>query len=121
MVVDELDALRSTHSSCKTLAFADISTKMILVTDTSSNLPREALDALCSEAALVLGTNGKIALGAHPSQAALMADKKSVRVFLRAANEPSDVLCCVCGPNVDVDKFVANATDCLNRISSGGA
>jgi hypothetical protein len=94
---------------------------MILVTDTGSSLPREALDALCAEAALVLGLNNKVTLGTQPSQVALLAGKSSVRVFLRASDEPSDVLCCVCAPDVDVDKFIASATDCLDRISSGHA
>lgn len=119
MVVDELDTLRDTNEGCQTLAFADLSTRMILVTDTGSSLPREALDALCGQAALVLGAGSKVVLGAQPSQTALLANKTSVRVFLRATDEPNDVLCCVCAPNVDVDKFVARASECLNRISNG--
>ena len=31
----------------------------------------------------------------------------------------NDVLCCVCAPNVNVGKLVANATACLERISNG--
>lgn len=119
MVVNELDTLRETNRGCQTLAFADLSTQMILVTDTESNLPREALDALCSQAAFMLGAKGKIAIGAKPGTTAVLANKSSVHVFLRALDEPNDVLCCVCAPNVDVGKFVANATECLNRISSG--
>lgn len=119
MVVDELDSLRDTHAGCETLAFADLSTQMILVTDTNSRLPREALDALCAQAAKLLGSKGKVALGENPGTLALLANKSSVRVFLRASDEPNDVLCCVCAPNVDVDKLVADASECLQRISSG--
>ena len=121
MVVDELNALKNTQDACKTIAFADLSTRMILVTDTASNLPREALDALCGQAALALGTKGKVALGEQPCQTALVANKSSVRVFLRAPDEPNDVLCCVCTPNVDVDSFVTSASECLNRISNGNS
>jgi hypothetical protein len=119
MVVNELDTLREASSGCDAIAFADLSTRMILVTDTQSNLPREALDALCLQASSVLGVSGKIALGAHPSRVALLAEKSTVRLFLRAANEPDDVLCCVCTPNIDIDKLVEDATACLNRISGG--
>jgi len=121
MVVDELDALRDTQDACRTIAFADLSTRMILVTDTASNLPREALDALCRQAATMLGTRSKVVLGVRPSQTALLANKSSVRVFLRSPDEPNDVLCCVCTPNVDLDKFIASASECLNRISNGNA
>lgn len=121
MVVDELDRLRKTSTGCQTIAFADLSAQMILVTDTQSTLRREALDALCEQAAFLLGEGDSLALGNHTSQLALMADRSSLRLFLRASNEPNDVLCCVCTSDLDVDKFVADATDCLNRISSGNS
>lgn len=119
MVVDELDALRERFEGCSAVAFADLSTKMILVTDSRSNLRREALDALCEEAALLLGANGKPALADKPSGMASVASTSQLRVFLRAENEPNDVLCCICGPKMDADKFVAHACACLDRISSG--
>ncbi len=119
MVVDELDALREKYEGCAALAFADLSTKMILVTDSGSNLRREALDALCAEAALLLGANGKPALADKPSDLASVASTTQLRVFLRAEQEPNDVLCCICGPKMDADAFVADACACLDRISSG--
>lgn len=119
MVVKELDTLRAASVGCQAIAFADLSTRMILVTDTQSKLPRETLDALCVQAASVLGTHEEIGLGTHPSQMALLAEKTTVRLFLRASDEPDDVLCCVCDPDVNVDKLVAEATACLNRVSGG--
>jgi len=119
MVVDELDALREKYEGCTALAFADLSTKMILVTDSGSNLRREALDALCAEAAVLLGANGKPALADRPGDMASVAVTGQLRVFLRAAQEPNDVLCCICGPGMDADAFVADANACLNVISGG--
>ena len=119
MVVNELDTLLAASVGCQAIAFADLSTRMILVTDTRSKLPRETLDALCVQAATVLGAHGKIGLGANPSRLALLAEKTSVHLFLRASDEQDDVLCCVCAPDVNVDKLVDEATKCLNRISGG--
>ncbi|EBA13758.1 hypothetical protein [Roseobacter sp. CCS2] len=119
MVVDELDALRERFEGCTALAFADLSTKMILVTDSNSNLRREALDVLCAEAALLLGANGTPALGEQPSDRAAVASASQLRVFLRSEQEPNDVLCCICLPNLDADAFVTDAAACLDRISGG--
>ncbi len=119
MVVDELDAFRTANPGCEMLAFADLSTHMILVTDSGTKHPREVLDALCNEAATLLGGKGTPVLGEVPSNAAVWATQASLRIFLRAPEEPNDVLCCVCAPNVNVGKLVANATACLDRISNG--
>ena len=119
MVVDELDALKNGDAACEMIAFADLSTKMILVTDSAASRPREVLDALCHEAATLLGGRNAPILGTKPVNSAIWATQSSVRVFLRAPGEPNDVLCCICAPNVNVGKFVARAAQCLDRISNG--
>ncbi|MGJ8622129.1 MAG: hypothetical protein ACSHW1_05075 [Yoonia sp.] len=119
MVVEELDQLRDAYEGCQLIAFGDLSTQMILITDSQSNLTREALDQLCAQASLVLGSGKKVALGTQPSQKALLSDATSLRVFLRASAEPHDVLCCLSTPDLDVERFVADADACLRRISEG--
>lgn len=119
MVVDALDALQGSFAGCETLAFADLSTQMILVTNTDASARRETLDMLCSEATLSLGTKGKIAIGSDPSITAIVAAHDQLRVFLRASQEPTDVLCCVCQPGFDVTEFLPAARACLEKISSG--
>ncbi|MCK0095854.1 hypothetical protein MWU60_09780 [Yoonia sp. F2084L] len=119
MVGSELDALRNKFSGCRALAFADLSTKMILITDSDSNLRREALDALCGEATVLFGAKGKPALGERQSNAACVASPSAFRAFVRAADEPNDVLCCICDPKVDAAAFVTEARACVDRISRG--
>jgi len=119
MVVDDLDALQSKFPSCETVAFADLSTQMVLVTNTDSNQRRETLNMLCAEAAVALGSNKRPAFGDTPSSAAFIATKDQLRIFLRAPDEPADVLCCVCKPDVDVASFLSDARPCLEKISSG--
>lgn len=120
MVVDELDALHGRFDACDTLAFADLSTQMILVTNTDTSYRRETLDALCAEAALTLGAEKKLPFGDVASKAAFVASKDQMRIYLRAADEPTDVLCCVCKTDVDLDAFLKDARPCLDKISSGG-
>ena len=119
MVSDDLDALHSKFPACETLAFADLSTNMILVTNTDSPHQREALDTLCAEAALTLGPAGSPAIGESPSDAAFIATKDQIKIFLRAETEPSDVLCCICAPDLDIPAFLSEARPCLHKISGG--
>ncbi len=119
MVVEDLDALHGKFAGCDTLAFADLSTQMILVTNSDTAYRREALDKLCAEAALALGTKKKRGLGDTASDTAFIATKDELRIFLRAPTEPADVLCCVCKPDVDIPSFLSDARPCLEKISSG--
>ncbi|MEJ6402970.1 hypothetical protein [Yoonia sp. 2307UL14-13] len=119
MVVEDLDALQGKFDGCETLAFADLSTQMILVTNSDTDYRREALDRLCAEAALALGTKKKLAMGDTTSSAAFIATKGQLRIYLRATGEPADVLCCVCKPDMDVASFLSDARPCLEKISSG--
>ena len=121
MVVDELDTLREQFDGCETLAFADLSTQMILVTNSGSSLRREALDNLCAEAALLLGTKGEVPLGHNTTNNAVVLNGRSVRIFVRNAAEPSDALCCICGPQTDIAGLAAAANACLNRILANDA
>ena len=119
MVVDALDALQNKFAGCETVAFADLSTQMILVTNSETQYRRETLDMLCAEAALALGSKNKPMLGDQAGDAAFVATRNQLRIFLRASQEPSDVLCCVCAPDIDIAGFLSDARPCLEKISNG--
>jgi hypothetical protein len=119
MASEELDALHSQFPKCETLAFADLSTDMVLVTNTDAPLQREALNALCADAAKSLGKPGSPNFGDGQSDTALIATRDQLTIFLRASDEPSDVLCCVCQPDIDVSSFLTAARPALQKISSG--
>lgn len=119
MVADALNALHDSFAGCETIAFADLSTQMILITNTATSHRRETLDSLCAEAALTLGGSRKVAVGTAPSTTAIVTGPEQLRVFLRAEKEPSDVLCCVFQPGLDVAAFLPAARACLEQISSG--
>lgn len=118
MVSSALDTLKEGFSDCATLAFADVSTRMVLVTDSSSNQPREAIDQLCAEAAVLLGQNGKAALGGDGTDMAMVTHGDRIHIFLRARNEPTDILCCNVSAHIPVVDFLQAARDTLEQISS---
>ena len=115
-----LDQLKDQYPGCETLAFADLSTQMVLLSNADSSLPREALDALCAEAALVFGTKSAPAVGDTPATTALIATPALLRIYLRDIEEPSDALCCICRHDIPLDAFVNDARACLERISQDG-
>ena len=119
MATEDLDTLQSQFPECETLAFADLSTDMILVTNTNAPLQREALNALCADAAKSLGKPGSPNFGDGQSNTAMVATRDKLTIFLRADGEPADVLCCVCQPTINVSAFLGAARPTLQKISSG--
>lgn len=114
-----LDLLHDQYPGCETLAFADLATQMVLISNTQSPLSREGLDALCAEAALVFGADNAPAIGDNPAGQVLVATARHLRIYLRTISEPHDALCCVCDHDIPVDAFMRDALSCLHRISYG--
>lgn len=119
MVADALDRLHDEFPTCDTLAFADLSANMVLITNSETTFRREGLDSLCAEAALAFGDEGAPALGDHPAMTAIVATRDHLRIYIRDAQEPTDALCCVCSHDIDLDSFLKNARACLEKISHG--
>jgi hypothetical protein len=119
MVADALDKLHDKYPGCETLAFADLSTNMVLITNSNTSFRREGLDSLCTEAALAFGTGGRPAIGDTGAMTAFVATRDHLRIYLRSAQEPTDALCCVCSHDVAVDSFLKDARACLEKISNG--
>lgn len=119
MATEDLDALHAQFPLCETIAFADLSTEMILVTNSETPHQREALNALCEDAVKSLGKPGTPNFGDAESDTALVATRDRLTLFLRAAEEPTDVLCCISKPNLDVAAFLNAARPILQKISGG--
>ncbi|MBM7067981.1 hypothetical protein [Actibacterium sp. 188UL27-1] len=120
-VSDELDSLRSAFPDCQTVAFADLSSRMILKTSSAQKTPQELMDRLCEEAVSIFGDIGSnLSLSDDTDAAqAVVFTSTSLKIFLRGAQEPADILCCVCSPSIDVDSFLRHAQPALDRISQG--
>ncbi len=119
MVADALDRLHDKYPGCETLAFADLSTNMVLITNSTTTFRREGLDSLCTEAALAFGTSGAPAIGDTAAMTAFVATRDQLRIYLRHAHEPNDALCCVCSHDLAIDSFLEDARACLQEISHG--
>jgi len=119
-IAAEINKLREKFDGCALVAFADISSKMVLLKSSVKKIPQENLDYLCAEAAAMF--NGAAAqLNKHAAPiTAIVADGDKSNIYLRNKAESDDVLCCVCGPDVDLTAFLASARSHMIQIAPGG-
>ncbi|WP_104008465.1 hypothetical protein [Jhaorihella thermophila] len=103
-VTERLEEIRRTTEGCSVVALADLSTRLVLCAACSDKPPQERLDRLSIRAADLL---------ARPSlpgaDVASVVAGSCTEVFVRSAADADDVLCCVCGPNVDISELVRRA------------
>ncbi|MFP7675474.1 hypothetical protein ACG74X_19160 [Marivita sp. S0852] len=110
MVRQALDAVCETFEGCETLAYADLSTQLVLATNGNNTQAQDGLNALCEEAALMLD-------GGHIG---IVGTQTGFRLFLRDFDEPNDGLICLCTLQTDMDGLLPAARKCLSQIASGG-
>ncbi|MEM6407972.1 MAG: hypothetical protein AAF700_06085 [Pseudomonadota bacterium] len=102
-----LDLLCEEVTGCKTAAFVDLSTRMVLVTNGANTESQDTLNAMCQEAELMLvgGDTAMVATNGH------------MRLYLRGEREPNDALCCVCAMDTNFSELIAKAKSSLSEIS----
>lgn len=118
-VIDSLGALVKAYPQARLVAFADLSSSMILASQGPRMVTQEHLELLCKQArssfddplfSLSLEAFGE------PHAAVLLGDEE-VKVFMRSEVEPSDALCCVCRHDIDLGGFVEKLRETLDSIS----
>ena len=115
MVAEKLTELCDTVDGCDTAAFADISTKMVLVSVPETELTRDAWNEICLEAALTME------VGRASMKVGYLATEEQTKVFIRSQEEPNDLLICLCKPTVDLGALIASADTCLADIAAHGS
>lgn len=113
MQTQDLDSLVEKHPDCIIAAYADIGTGITLLTNSVRAFPREALDEMCVEAALTLGIVDAPPLGSATCTEAIKAAKSALHVYLRAPDDPTDALICLCRPTISLALFLEDARACL--------
>ncbi|MEM9970415.1 MAG: hypothetical protein AAF762_04890 [Pseudomonadota bacterium] len=118
-----LDDMRSEVAGCDLVAFADLSSQMVLCTSSATKRAQEEIDALTGAASLTL--EGAVADGAGaltggaPATAVTMT-QADLHVFLRNPAAANEALICVCAPDADVSKIVDCGRATLDRIVAQG-
>lgn len=121
-VTESLGAVVKAFPQARLVAFADLSSRMILSSSGTLSTTQEYLDKLCDQArasfddplfALSVEAFGE------PNGAVVMGPE-NVRVFLRSEVEPADALCCICDHSIDLPAFVTKIRATLESITQGG-
>ncbi|MDA8747213.1 hypothetical protein N9M66_03275 [Litoreibacter sp.] len=115
-ISDSLDALRGKFSGCLTVAYADISTGMVLSASAQAHLNQEHLDALCTTASEMLAGGTARRFSAvlagdqeEDIQQAIIFESSEVGLFYKSTSSPNEALCCACLPDIDLAEFSRQA------------
>jgi hypothetical protein len=118
MSADALKMLIEGHPALRAVAFADLSTRMVLISESRTPMLREAFQALCLRGGALLSAVDSDPIDpATACDTALVVEDEDIGVFLRVPGAPSDALCCLCEPTIEIDGFLADARDCLDRLA----
>ena len=125
MTVDEaLETLRSEIPGCTLVAFADLSSRLVLSSSSVSQPAREEVDALSD--AVYQALDGALAEGAQPMWndeaakpgMAMLLTSSEARVVLRSTTAANEALICVCEPNADFRHVLNCGRQALDRIAA---
>lgn len=115
MQAELINTMTDHYPECLIAAYADLSTRVSLLTAGPVDVPREALDELCTEAAITLGTPEAPAFGADACHVAIKMVDHAVFVYMRTAEDPTDAYLFMCRPEVDLDGFIKTAQAGLSQ------
>lgn len=121
-VIESLGAVVKAFPQARLVAFADLSSRMILSSAGSLATTQEHLDRLCDQARASFDDplfSLSVEAFGEPHGAVVMGTD-AVRVFLRSDTEPADALCCICDHGIDLAAFVAKIRDTLESITHAG-
>lgn len=119
-VIDHLEEINTSFDGVQIVAFADLSSQMVLGNVTKKNTGQEYLDALCKQAVAVfdgplLSLAGS---GSGAGNDAIILRPGEIMVCLRSASDPADALICLCDDSVDVETLLSIGRNTLNEIGA---
>ncbi|MEO1178965.1 MAG: hypothetical protein AAFV87_17935 [Pseudomonadota bacterium] len=119
---DELHALRERLEGCRLVAYADLSTRMVLQVSAEPKPRREEIDALCDLAAQCLDAPSLRAFFEDEAPyTALLTAGDEVQFFVRSLSDPADALILIIKEPVEQSVVWKAAQDLLDPERTDGA
>lgn len=121
---EELTGFLERFPACLAVAYADLSTGMVLASRTVEKMAQEKLDALCEIGRdCLLGANASRVLDAFSDpqsrrvHVALHSDTTGFRCFVKVPDPESEAICLLVGGSTLPDGICNGAEHLLRRIS----
>lgn len=121
-VTESLGAVVKAFPQARLVAFADLSSRMILSSAGTLSTTQEHLDKLCDQARASFD-DPLFALSVEAfgePNAAVVMGPENLRFFLRSETDPADAMCCICDHGIDLPAFVAKIRSTLESITHAG-
>ena len=122
-VVEALDTLRAEVPGCTLVAFADLSSSLVLSSSASSKPMQNELDTLSTAAVQALDgalASGTATLfsedGSKKPDVAMLLTGQEARIFLRSPDNAAEALVCVCTPVSDIAQVLDAGRAALGRM-----
>lgn len=116
MTPKALQQFRARLPDCELALYADIRSGTVLLKDGVLRYPQEYLDALCACAALLYRDSPEF--DGAVADPILFFGPTGGRAFFRAPDDPSEALCCICGPGTDVSVLLEEGRALLSPEGS---
>lgn len=121
-VTDDLAAFRKQVHGCYAVAFADMSTEMVLATDAIDPLGQEVWDQIAAFARAQLGANaaqdGAVAVGGQALTYAILTDQDETCVIVRSRLDSDFVICGLTAIAADIAQFLNAGQDLVDRLAA---
>lgn len=121
-VGDRLDRFRARFPGCFVVAFADLSTGMVLADSSGAKTVQEQLDALCHSATDSLNGNiaqqlpgAGLATNSMPQHAVALSGGE-MACFLRSPTVENEALCILCDPQMPLSAVISEGAELLADI-----
>lgn len=116
-----LDAMRVSLGGCRLIAFVDLRAELVLSCSAEAKPPQEELDALAGWAVQALTSRNGSAIagpgGGTPDEIVILSPEHST-LILRAENDVSEAICCVCETAQDIELLRVAARETLVKIAA---
>lgn len=124
-ISEELSAFRERVPGCSVVLFADLSTGMVLASNSAEKMTQEKLDALCMDACETLSNVQAVAVAEAAfdrempePDVAFRADGRLIQCFVRLPGEVEEALCIALAEAAVPEELVDEASGTLRRILS---
>jgi len=124
-ITAELDAMRADVPACALVAYADLTSQLVLSASAATSPVQEEMNALSQAAQLSL--DGAFAEGAaaswggdDPAEMALLMTGAEIRLFLRSPANQTEALIAVLAPDAELEAVLSRARAALVRIGAQG-